>query len=466
MLENLIDDRKKKLLKYKEVFGDPYPARVRRDFSLGSVLEDFEELEKNGGENMAVAGRIFALRDQGGIIFADLRDSSGKLQVVLKDGETERFGDLKPLVDPGDFLEANGKFFITKKGEKSILAKKARIVSKCVRPWPSSWFGLEDVEERHRKRYLDLLFHEESKKVLDMRFQIAAAFREVLQEDGFVEVETPVLQPIPGGALARPFKTHFNALDIDVYLRVAPELYLKRLLVGGFEKIFEIAKDFRNEGIDRDHNPEFSMIELYWAYQDYEGLTEAVEGWIKQVARMVGVERVTFRGKELKMFFKDWPRRDYADLMKEYAGRDLEKLNPGEIDEIFKKEVRPKLIEPVLVLNYPKSISPLTKARDGDPNLTERSQLVIAGTEFTNCFSELNDPIDQRERMEEQERRFRAGDPEASRMDEDFLEAVEYGMPPAAGVGIGIDRLAALFADVNSIGEVIAFTNLRPRTRD
>ncbi len=462
MLDNLIQERKKKLEEYRKKFGTPYPARSARTHEIGEVLRDFEKLEKSG-EEITCVGRITSLRGQGGILFGDFFDESGKFQFVLKAEETKDFELKKELFDPGDFVEVRGSLFTTKKGEKSILGGEIRMLVKCIRPWPSSFYGITDEEERSRKRYLDFIFNPEAKKTLDMRFRIEAVLREILREEGFVEVETPTLQPIPGGALARPFQTHFNALDTDVFLRIAPELYLKRLLVGGFEKIFEIAKDFRNEGIDRDHYPEFTMIELYWAYQDYEVMMEAVERWLKEVAKRAGITEVRFRGKELQGFFKPWPRRKYADLITEYAGKDVRKLKTEEIDEVFKKKVRPNLIDPVYVVDYPKDISPLTKARDDDPTLTERAQLLIAGSEFANIFSELNDPIDQRERMEEQEKRFRAGDPEASRMDEEFLEAIEYGMPPAAGVGIGIDRLAALFTDSNSIREVISFTNLRPR---
>lgn len=465
MLDDLIQDRKKKLEEYRAKFGTPYPARSERTHEIAEALRDFSAFEKSG-EEIVCTGRVTSLRGQGGILFGDFFDESGKLQFVLKAEKTKDFEAKKELFDAGDFVEVHGALFTTKKGEKSILAREIRMLVKCIRPWPSSFYGIADEEERHRKRYLDFIFNPESKKALDTRFQIEAALREILREDGFLEVETPVLQPIPGGALARPFLTHFNALDIDVYLRIAVELYLKRLLVGGYEKIFEITKDFRNEGIDRDHYPEFTMLELYSAYQDYEMMMDANEKWMKEVAKRVGITKVSFRGKELKGFFKKWPRKEYVELIKEYALKDVKKMKTEEIDEVFKKQVRPNLIEPVYVVNYPKAISPLTKARDDDATLTERAQLLIAGSEFANIFSELNDPIDQRERMEEQERRHRAGDPEASRMDEEFLEAIEYGMPPAAGIGIGIDRLAALFTDSNSIRDVMTFTNLRPRSAE
>ncbi len=360
-------------------------------------------------------------------------------------------------------MEGFGLTGVTKRGEKSLFVKKIRIVSKCLKPWPSAWFGVENVEERQRKRYLDLIFHEDAREKLLFRSRLLVEMRKVLGEDGFLEVETPILQPIPGGAIARPFKTHFNALDMEVYLRIAPELYLKRLLVAGFPKIFEIAKDFRNEGIDRDHYPEFTMLELYAAYWDYEKMMEAVERWLKTIAKNLELKKISFRGKELDGFLKEWPRLDYAKLIKKHSGRDLDDLNILEVDEVFKKKVRPNIVEPTFVVNYPKAISPLSKSSDDNPEMTERFQLVVAGTELVNGFSELNDPIDQRERMEEQEKRHRAGDEEASRMDEDFLEALEYAMPPSAGIGIGIDRLAAILTDSHSIREVISFTNLREK---
>ncbi|MEK7076689.1 MAG: amino acid--tRNA ligase-related protein, partial [Patescibacteria group bacterium] len=340
-------------------------------------------------------------------------------QFVLRNGDTKDFADIKSLFDPGDFVQVTGSLFKTKKGEKSILASEILMLSKCLRPWPSSFYGISDEEKRHRNRYLDFIFNPESTAKIRLRTRILSELWGVIEHDGFLEVQTPILQQIPGGALARPFKTHFNALDTDVYLRIAPELYLKRLLVAGFEKVFEIAKDFRNEGVDRDHYPEFTMLEAYSAYQDYREMMRATRRWIQTAAKKAGVREVSFRGKKLANFFKEWPEEDYGALIKKYSGKELKNLKTEEIDEIFKKKVRPNLIEPVFVVNYPKAISPLSKSRDDDPNLTERFQVVVAGTELANGFSELNDPIDQRERMKEQEKKYRGGDEEATRMDED-----------------------------------------------
>lgn len=462
MLRDLIQDRLKKLEEYRKKFGNPYPARTKRTMTIAEALAGFSKLEKVA-KKMSLVGRVTSLRGQGGILFGDFFDESGKMQFVLKKGDTKDFEERKNLFDSGDFIQVTGSLFKTKKGEKSILVSEVCMLSKCLQPWPSSFYGVSDEEKRHRNRYLDFIFNPKSREKIKLRTRILSELWTVIEKDGFLEVQTPILQPIPGGALARPFHTHFNALGIDVYLRVAPELYLKRLLVAGFEKVFEIAKDFRNEGVDRDHYPEFTMLEAYWAYQDYEGMMKVTEKWIQTAARKAGITEVSFRGKKLRNFFKKWPKKDYGELIKKYSGKELKDLKTDEIDEVFKKKVRPNLIEPVFVVNYPKAISPLSKSCDDNSNLTERFQVVVAGTELANGFSELNDPIDQRERMKEQEKQYRAGNEEATRMDEEFLEALEYGMPPAAGVGIGIDRLVAVLTDSNSIRDVMTFTNLRPK---
>ncbi len=462
MLENLIKDRLKKLEKYKKE-ADPYPAQVKRDLEIGELAESFSKFKRKN-RPLCITGRVRSWRDQGGIIFADLKDGTGKIQAVLDGKKTEEFSLLQETADIGDFLEVCGTPGKTKRGEESIMAESARIIVKSLRPWPSSWFGLEDTEERYRRRYLDFAYNEKLKEKIVMRSRITSELRNILEKDEFMEIETPVIQPIPGGALAAPFETHFNALDLDVYLRIAPELYLKRLLVGGFEKIYEVSRDFRNEGIDRDHYPEFTMLELYWAYENYESLMDALEKWLKELVKNVGIKEVSFKDKKID-FGGNWPRVKYIDLIKKYSPGDMEKLHTPEIDDVFKKKVRPEIKDPVFVIDHPKAVSPLSKSKADDPCFTERFQLVAVGTELVNGFSELNNPLDQRERMEEQEQRFRKGDKEASRMDEDFLEALEYGMPPAAGLGIGIDRLAALLTGAENIKEVIAFTTLRPKEK-
>ena len=444
MLEDIIRERQKKLKNLLKEDINPYPAKIKRTILISEALKDFNKLSSSK-KQLFLAGRIKALRDQGNLIFIDLQDESAKIQAVLKADNLNNFKILKQNLDVGDFLSVSGPLFKTQKGEKSIEVKTAEIITKSLRPLPTQWYGLKDVEERYRKRYLDLILNPEVKEKIISRSKIIETLRQDLAKEGFIEVETPMLQPLPGGALARPFITHHNALNCDFYLRVAPELYLKRLLVAGFEKIYEIGRDFRNEGIDRDHNPEFTMFELYWAYQDWEGLMKFTEKLLKKF----------IPGK--------WEKITFEAALKKYAKKDIKKLRPEEIDEIFKKEVRPKIIKPTFVTHYPKFLSPFAKPVEDNPDLTERFQLIVDGMEIVNGFSELNDPVDQRQRMEEQERKYRAGNQEASRLDEDFLEALEYGMPPAAGWGVGIDRLAALVTKSHNVKEIIAFPTLKQR---
>src|SRR3989344_2432820 len=459
MLEDIISERKRKLNELTQARVNPYPSRTGRTILIRDLLEDFAKLLK-AGKPLTASGRVLRLRDQGNLIFADIKDESGKAQIILKKDNLPNFKLLKGALDIGDFLEVAGVPLKTKSGEKSVEAKTARFLAKSLRPLPSEWYGLKDAEERFRKRYLDLILNPEAKARLMTRSDVIRSLREFLYAEGFLEVETPVLQTLPGGAKAKPFQTHHNALDQDFYLRIAPELFLKRLLIGGFEKVFELGKVFRNEGIDRDHNPEFTMLELYWAYQDWEELMKFTEKILKKA-----VAGAKIKNNRAKYFAKNkkWPKITYIDSFKKYTKIDINKIKVKEIDEIFKKEVRPKINEPIFITHYPKSISPLAKSCADNSSLTERFQLIIDGMEIVNGFSELNDPIDQRKRMEEQEKMYRAGDQEASRLDEDFLEALEYGMPPAAGLGIGIDRFIALLTDSDNIKEVIIFPTLRPK---
>jgi len=444
MLDDIIKERKKKLDAIIARGLNPYPARVKRTHTLREARENFEAFS-SARTSVSLVGRVVAFRDQGGVVFCDLNDSTDKLQVVLKKEDLKDFDFIVSVLDIGDFLEVTGMLFATQRGEQSIAATNARVIVKSLRPFPTSWSGLKDIEERYRRRYIDMVLNPEVKEVFLTRSRVVQEIRTLLLNEGFIEVETPVLQPIPGGALAKPFTTHHNALDIDLYLRVSPELYLKRCLVGGMNKVFEFARDFRNEGVDRDHYPEFTMLEFYSAYQDYEGLMDFTE-------------------KMLKPYLPgSWERIRYADTFKKYAGRDLKDIPNEQIDEVFKKEVRPKIQEPTFVTHYPKAISPLSKSVEGDPELTERFQVVVEGTEIVNAFSELNDPVDQRERMEEQERQHRAGNEEASRFDGDFVEALEYGMPPAAGLGLGIDRLVQLMTKSKAIKDTIIFPTMRSR---
>ncbi|NCP58511.1 lysine--tRNA ligase, partial [Candidatus Wolfebacteria bacterium] len=347
MLEDIIRERQKKLKNLLKEDINPYPAKIKRTILISEALKDFNKLSSSK-KQLFLTGRIKALRDQGNLIFIDLKDESGKIQAVLKadvlvgsptlrrgKDNLNNFKILKQNLDVGDFLSVSGPLFKTQKGEKSIEVKTAEIITKSLRPLPTQWYGLKDVEERYRKRYLDLILNPEVKEKIISRSKIIETLRQDLAKEGFIEVETPMLQPLPGGALARPFITHHNALNCDFYLRVAPELYLKRLLVAGFEKIYEIGRDFRNEGIDRDHNPEFTMFELYWAYQDWEGLMKFTEKLLKKF----------IPGK--------WEKITFEAALKKYAKKDIKKLRPEEIDEIFKKEVRPKIIKPTFVTHYP-----------------------------------------------------------------------------------------------------------------
>ncbi len=442
MASSLQNDRLKELEEIKSAGINPYPDKAERNLTAAEARRDFVKLAKTK-KKFWLAGRIMSFRDQGNLIFADIKDESGKIQLVLKKDSLKNFSFFKKIVGRGDFISAKGIFFKTKKGEISLDVSDLKILAKSLEPLPSEWYGVSDVEERFRKRYLDLLFNEPVKEKLIKRAQIIREIREKLWAADFLEVETPVLQPLPGGALARPFETHHNALNQDFYLRIAPELYLKRLLVGGLEKVFEIGKVFRNEGIDREHNPEFTILELYWAYQNYEGLMKFTEKLLKPY----------FPGK--------WDKITFAGGIKKFTGADFNKINLEEADDIFKKEVRPKLVKPTWVVEYPKAISPLAKSYPDKPEWTERFQLIVKGMEVVNAFSELNDPLEQEKRMKEQEEKYRAGNKEASRLDEDFVEALKYGMPPAAGLGIGIDRLVALAIGSDSVKEIIAFPTLK-----
>lgn len=444
MIDDIIKERFKKKEDLEKLGYDIYPARVERTHLISEAIEAFNSLTKQK-KKISVAGRVMGLRVQGGLGFADLRDGSGKLQAVLKKDNLKDFSVLKSNLDIGDFLEVSGALFKTQKGEKSIEAKSAKIIVKALRPLPSVWHGLQDVEERFRKRYLDLLLNAEVKEKLVARSKIVEHLRSSLAKEGFLEVETPMLQPIPGGAKAKPFVTHHNALDADFYLRIAPELYLKRLLVGGLEKVFEIGRNFRNEGIDRDHNPEFTMMEMYWAYEDYKGLMKFTEKLLKKF----------IPGK--------WQIVTFAEIFKKLSGKDYKKVSSDALDEVFKKEVRPKIEKPTFVVDYPESIMQLAKLKKEDPGLTESFQLIVNGAEIVKGFSELNNPTVQRSQMERQDKEFRGGDEEAPRLDTDFLEALEYGMPPAAGLGLGIDRLAALVTKSHSVKEIILFPTLRPK---
>lgn len=466
MLEDIIVERRNKLERYRKT-ANPYPAKVVRGVSLQEVKKNFAALSKKK-KPVTVVGRIRAWRDQGKIIFSDIEDGTGNVQLVIDRERVKNMELIKATFDSGDFVEAKGAPYVTKRGEKSILVSTIRLIAKSLRPVPQSWYGLEDVETRLRRRYLDLLVHPAARDLFVKKNMFWKTVRNILEEERFLEVETPVLEAIPGGAEAEPFVTHHKALDTDFYLRISLELPLKKLLVGGYEKIFEIGRIFRNEGIDREHLQDYTQMECYWAYADYGDMMRLVEKMYKAVIKKTfGRLETTYMGDTID-WGKKWPKVDYYAVFKKETGIDLEKIVSVEdlyleakklglkpeaglgrgklIDFIYKKLVRLKLIAPCFLVNPPVDVEPLAKRTEKDPHRVERFQVVAAGTELGKGFSELNDPLDQRARFEEQMKLRAAGDKEAQMLDEDFLEALEYGMPPAAGFGMS-ERLFAVLAD-------------------
>ena len=469
---------------------DPYPAVSGRTYSVSDALEKFDELS-DSKEEVVLAGRIMAKREHGGSVFFDVNDgsagspqASSKIQVLVKEdavGE-EEFGKFREFIDIGDFVEVKGTLFKTKAGEKTLLATGYSLLAKSLLPLPEKWHGLVDEEDRLRKRYLDLIMEPEEKNLFFKKAKFWQAIREFLLKEGGLEVDTPVLEQIPGGADAEPFKTHMNALDIDLYLRISPELYLKRLIVAGFEKIFEIGRIFRNEGMDREHLQDYMQMEMYWAYYDYKKLMQLLERLIKHaVKETLGSLKHEYGGREID-WGGQWKLYDYFDEFKKYTGLDLNESDEKElknyakeegidtslhvgkgrlIDVIFKKKVRPEFWEPGFLVLPPADIEPLAKRWPENTNKVERFQIVAGGTELGKGFSELNDPLDQRQRFEEQSELREKGDKEAQRMDEDFVEALEYGMPPTAGFGMS-ERFFAFIMD-KPVREVVFFPLMKPR---
>ncbi len=485
-IEEIRSERIKKLGILKEKGIGPYPITTKREFSVVSALDNFTKLSKRK-KAVALAGRVMSLRKQGAIIFLNFDDGTGAMQAMLKKSEMkgESFKDFSDLVDMGDFVEFSGKLFVTKTKQKTIDTRSWTMLSKSLRPLPDKWHGLQDVEERFRKRYLDTLMSPEVKDRFILRSKLITEIRNILNKEDFIEVETPMLQHHAGGATALPFVTHHNALDMDLYLRIAPELYLKRLLVGGFTKVYEIGRNFRNEGIDVTHNPEFTMLEFYESYSDASEQMDFVEKMLKSLAKTLLKKNIFIFGEDKIDISKKFKVVSYFDLLKRYAlitnpesiskedlilkarqlGVDTNKGDTFEkiLDNIYKKSCRPKLIQPTFITNYPVNYLPLAKKKDSNENIVDAFQLVIGGIEFVKGFSELNDPIDQRERFKMQEKDKEAGDKEAQTSDEEFLEAMEYGMPPTGGVGIGIERLTMLFTNSKNIREVLLFPTLRPK---
>jgi lysyl-tRNA synthetase class 2 len=477
--------RLKKLEAIQRAGFNAYPEKTKRTHTISQALEDFNKLSRFKKE-LILVGRIKSLREHGGSTFLNIEDGSGKVQAYFK---KDRIGEkgykfFLENFDIGDFIEIRGILFKTKKGEKTIEAADFKILAKGLLPLPEKWHGLQDIEERFRKRYLDLIFNQEVKKKFELRSEIIKEIRNFFEKEGFLEVETPVLQVIYGGTKARPFKTHLNALDIDLYLRIAHELYLKRLVVGGFEKVYEIGRMFRNEGMDKSHNPEFTMLDCYWAYADYKEMMKFIEELFTYlVKKLFDKKEITYQGKNIN-FKIPWPRIEFSQLLKKYTRINLEEINESAIakeakklgikitegvgkseiaDEIYKKFCLPKIWQPTFVINHPLGAFPLAKSSEKNPSELASCQPIIAGYEMGLCHSELNDPIEQRRRFEEQEKMFKMGFEEAQRIDNDFLEALEYGMPPCVGFGLGIDRLSALLTDSHSLREIILFPTMKPK---
>ncbi|MEY4731558.1 MAG: hypothetical protein RL681_504 [Candidatus Parcubacteria bacterium] len=481
MIDDLIADRKKKLARLKSEGVDAYPIQTKRTHRIADVLADFAKLEK-AKKKVAVVGRVVGIRDMGNVLFADVADEGGKLQVVLKKDNLANFALVKGTTDRGDFVSASGQLVKTKSGERSVEAKEFSMLAKSIRPLPDKWAGLEDVETRLRERYLDILAHPVTADMFRTKAVFWNSFRTAMKREGFLEVDMPVLESVPGGAEAEPFVTHHNALDTDFYLRISLELPLKKMLVAGYEKVFEIGRIFRNEGIDKDHLQDYTQLEFYWAYSNYEELMKFTEKLYKEVIKATtGSLTTTYENRKLN-WGKKWGRVDYVDAFSQAA--DLNPLaathdqlfakaqklglkpEPGFgkgrlIDLIFKKTVRPRLLEPCFLVDPPVEVEPLAKRKPSDPRRVERMQIVAAGTELGKGFSELNDPVDQRARFEEQMKLRKAGDTEAQQLDEDYLQAMEYGMPPAAGFGIS-ERLFAVLMD-KPIRETVIFPLMRKK---
>ena len=486
-LKQIMDFRIEKLESLKNNGINPYPPKFEPTHSSNEIILDYAEHE---GKKVVVSGRIMALRKMGKASFAQLMDAKGRIQIFIRrdDIGDESYSNFK-LLDIGDFIGVDGEVFKTKTGEISIKTNSLSILAKSIRPLPvvkekdgKVYDAFSDKEQRYRNRHIDLILNPEVKETFQKRSVIIRTIRNSLDNQGFLEVETPVLQPIYGGANARPFTTHHNALDQTLFLRIADELYLKRLIIGGFEKVYEMSKNFRNEGMDRSHNPEFTMLEFYWAYADYRDCMILVEDIIRNAAKKIGNLNIKWGDYDIDLTNK-FEEKTFYGLLEDAIGSDISMMDENElfkicddnnidiqkdsntgqlIDALMSNLVEPKLINPTFVIDYPKSISPLAKTkRDGSKDIVERFELFIGGSEVANSFSELNDPVDQRNRFEDQARLKELGDEEAQPIDEDFIQAMECGMPPTGGVGIGIDRLVMLLTGNRWIKDVILFPTLR-----
>ena len=486
-INELIEQRIKKLAELRQSGIEPFGSSFYAEDHASELLNKFGSVEKEALEanpvSCSLAGRIISMRDFGKAAFAHIQDTTGKIQVYFK---KDMLGEKQIIVkklDIGDIIGLKGKLFRTKTNELTVEVNDIVFLTKSLKPLPEKWHGLKDIETRYRQRYVDLIVNPEVRQTFVKRSIVIKAIRDFLESKGFIEVETPMMHPIPGGATARPFKTHHNALGIDLYLRIAPELYLKRLLVGGYERVYELNRNFRNEGISTKHNPEFSMLEFYIAYRDYHFLMSFTEELITHVSKKtLGTLKIPY-GDTIIDLTPPWPRISMLDaLMQKGVPQEIfddsekarawakankieieEGASPGKIlDEIFKERVEPELIQPIFIIDHPVELSPLAKKKPDNPALAERFELFITSREIANAFSELIDPIEQRQRLLTQVEAKAQGDEEAHWMDEDFVRALEYGMPPAAGEGIGIDRLVMLLTNSQSIRDVILFPQLKP----
>jgi len=487
-LAEILKIRREKLQKIKELNFNPYEYEFPKTHSCNDVIDNFDQLENE--DTVKVAGRLMAIRRMGRASFCHIQDENGKIQIYFQENKIGKLGyKLFKLLDIGDIVGITGIVFKTQTGEITVAAMELKLLAKNLRPIPTVkekngkvFDAFTDKEQRYRQRYLDLIVNPSVKEVFKLRSKIIQWTREFLDGYGFLEVETPVLQPIYGGAFAKPFKTFYNVLNRDFYLRIADELYLKRLIIGGFEKVYEISKNFRNEGVDRNHNPEFTSLEFYQTYVDYNYLMDFMEKYFKFMIKKIGKSQFEF-GEHIIDFSNPFEKRKMFDLIEEYVGCDVKPLSEDElrslceergiegkpgykygkfIELLFDNFVEHHLIQPTFVIDYPKEISPLAKTkRNGSDKIVERFELYIGGQEFANAFTELNDPVDQRERLEKQSRLRELGDEEAQAMDIDFITAMEYGMPPTGGVGLGIDRIVMLFTSQKSIKDVIFFPQMR-----
>ncbi|EMS71023.1 lysine--tRNA ligase [Ruminiclostridium cellobioparum] len=483
-LSEILKVRRAKLKDLQDKNNDPFKI-VKYDVtdSTQNILDNFETLE---GRNTSIAGRLMSKRGMGKAGFCDLQDRDGRIQLyVRKDEVGDESYEMFKKYDIGDIVGVKGEIFKTHMGQISIKVKEITLLSKSLQPLPEKWHGLKDTDLRYRQRYVDLIVNPEVKNTFILRSKIIKSIRKFLDDRGFLEVDTPLLNTIPGGAAARPFITHHNTLDIDMYLRIAPELYLKRLIVGGMEKVYEMGRMFRNEGMSIKHNPEFTMMEVYEAYTDYKGMMELTENLISTVAmETLGTTKIMYQGQEIDLT-PPWNRLSMIEAVKKYSGVDFDSIKTDEeakaaaeekkvhvkpgmtrgeiLNLMFEEFAESNLVQPTFIYDYPVEVSPLTKRKPGHPELTERFEFFITGREMGNAYTELNDPVDQKERFVNQVKKRDSGDEEANMMDEDYVTALEYGMPPTGGLGIGVDRLIILLTDSASIRDILLFPTMKPR---